>query len=257
MHGALYYKYLEKDKILALKACKGNFDGHMAISDLAISELYWWKNNIDISFNYIRHSPVDIILHSDASLKGWGAVMGLKSTGGRWSAKEATCHINVLELHAVFLALKCFKFSIANKHVRILVDNTTAVAVINHMGSIHSDQCHSMAKKIWEFCIANNIWLTAAHLPGSSNVKADHASRNFISIDTEWMLDTQILTRALNSFQFWPEIDLFASRLNKQFKKYCAFHVDPDAVVIDAFSFSWSNLQFYCFPPFSCILKVL
>ena len=33
MHGALYYKYLEKDKIVALKSCKGNFGDFMSISD--------------------------------------------------------------------------------------------------------------------------------------------------------------------------------------------------------------------------------
>ena len=107
---------------------------------------------------------MDIVLHSDASLEGWGAVMGKISTGGGWSAKEATCHINVLELHAVLLALRCFKTSVNNKHVKMLVDNTTAVATINHMGSVHSDACHLMAREIWEFCIAHNIWLTAAHL---------------------------------------------------------------------------------------------
>ena len=58
-------------------------------------------------------------------------------------------------------------------------------------------------------------------------------------------------------FQFQPEIDLFASRLNKKFQKYCAFHPDPDAIDIDGFSISWSNLKFYFFPPFSCILKAL
>ena len=72
----------------------------------------------------------DIVLHSDASLAGWGAVMGQISSGGRWLAKEATIHINTLELHAALLALKCFKASLANKHAKILV--------------VHSDACHSI-----------------------------------------------------------------------------------------------------------------
>ena len=190
MHGALYYKYLEKEKIAALGLCKGNFDSHMSLSVNAIAELNWWSKNIDTSFNRIRVPSVDIVLHSDASLEGWGAVMGQISSGGRWSAQEATCHINVLELHAVLLALKCFRTSSVNKHVKILVDNTTAVATINHMGSVHSDACHLMARKIWDFCISHNIWLTAAHLPGSANVDADYASRNFTNIDTEWMLNS-------------------------------------------------------------------
>jgi hypothetical protein len=114
---------------------------------------------------------------------------------------------NVLELHAVLLALKCFKVSITTKHVQILVDNTTAVAVINHMGSVHSDSYHLMARKIWEFCIHNDIWLTAAHLPGATNVDADHASRNFTSVDTEWMLNPTCLAEALQTLKFQPSID--------------------------------------------------
>ena len=138
-----------------------------------------------------------------------------------------------------------------------MVDNTIAVATINHMESVHSDACHSMVRQIWEFCIAHNIWLLAAHLPGSANVDADYASRNFSNIDTEWLLNTSILTKVIKTLRFQPEIDLFASRLNKKFEKYCAFHPHPDAIVIDAFSISWSNLKFYSFPPFSCILKAL
>ncbi len=44
-----------------------------------------------------------------------------------------------------------------------LIDNTTAVSCITHMGTSHSDLCNSITKTIWEWCIANHIWLSAAH----------------------------------------------------------------------------------------------
>lgn len=66
-----------------------------------------------------------------------------------------------------------------------------------------------------------------------------------------------LCTIAINKFKFTPEIDLFASRLNKQFTKYCSYRPDPEAAYIDAFSISWNNLKFYCFPPFSCILQTV
>ena len=62
---------------------------------------------------------------------------------------------------------------------------------------------------------------------------------------------------ALSRLNFKPEIDLFASRLNKQFDKYCSLWPDPNAFAIDAFTFPWTTEKFYCFPPFSCILLVL
>ena len=51
-----------------------------------------------------------------------------------------------------------------------MIDNTTAVAVINNMGAFHSTECHSLAVQIWEFCISHETtWLTAVHIPSSLN----------------------------------------------------------------------------------------
>lgn len=42
-----------------------------------------------------------------------------------------------------------------------------------------------------------------------------------------------------------PSIDLFASRLNFQTKPYIAWHPDPGAFAIDAFSVSWGKHFFF------------
>ena len=237
-YGALYYRNLEMDKVAALKLAKGNFEDKMCISQKGIFELNWWLCNIDSSFNTIRCPPVDATLYSDASLQGWGAVMNDKSTGGRWLPTESEHHINYLELLAAFFALQCFHSSLSGKHVKIMIDNTSAVAQINNMGTCHSEECNSLVLQIWEFCISHNIpWLTAAHIPGSSNVIADGESRHFHSQDTEWMLNPEILTGALKTLNFQPEIDLFASRLNKQLPVFCSFRPDPGASFINALLF--------------------
>ena len=257
-YGALYYRYLEMDKVKALKQSKGNFDALMSVSKKGVADMKWWLHNLDDSYNDICHPPVDITLYSDASLMGWGAVMDDTSTGGRWSPSEVKNHINCLELLAALFALKCFQSSLSGKHVKIMIDNTTAVSVINNMGTCHSDKCNSIAVQIWELCMLHNItWLTAAHIPGSSNCRADKESRDFHSEDTEWMIDPTLLGKALDALNFKPEIDLFASRLNRQFPIYCSFKPDPDASYIDAFTLSWSDKHFYCFPPFSCVLRAL
>ncbi|CAB4034632.1 Transposon Tf2-6 poly, partial [Paramuricea clavata] len=180
-YGALYYRYLEMDKVSALKISKGNFDAPMTISKDGLVELRWWVNHIDESFNYLMIPPIDITIYSDASLQGWGAVLGDTSSGGRWSPDECTNHINYLELLAAFFALKSFCTTIQGKHVKLMIDNTTAVAVINNMGSCHSRACHSVGCQIWQFCVEYNIWLTAAHIPGAKNVLADKKSRHFQS----------------------------------------------------------------------------
>ena len=57
------------------------------------------------------------------------------------------------------------------------------------------------------------------------------------------------------------DIDLFASLLNAQCNKYCAWKLDPNAEFIDAFSKVWNNFNNpYAFPPFSvlaiCLQKI-
>ena len=48
-----------------------------------------------------------VIIESDASSKGWGAVLEEQTqTGGVWTAEEAANHINYLELLAAFLATR-------------------------------------------------------------------------------------------------------------------------------------------------------
>ena len=61
-------------------------------------------------------------------------------------------HINVLELLAAYFALKSFRTQVTNKHVNLMIDNTTAVAVINHMAINHCHNCNVLAIKIGNFC---------------------------------------------------------------------------------------------------------
>ena len=255
-YGQCHYRAIEHDKITALKNSKGNFDSHICLSNSATQELHWWLLNLPNSFNFVVKPVVDVTMNSDASLSGWGGVMGEVSTGGHWTPDEANHHINYLEILAAYFVLKSFHQDIVNKHVKIMIDNTTAVAIINNMGTCHSDPCNSVACEIWKFCERNGIWLTAAYIPGKQNITADLESR-IKNIDTEWMLNPQCLAQALCSIPFSTLIDLFASRINKQFEVYVSYRPDPYAKHIDAFTISWSNEQFYCFPPFSCILKAI
>ena len=91
----------------------------------------------------------------------------------------------VLELLAAYFALKSFRTQVTNKHVKLMIDNTTAVAVINHMGTNHSHNYNVLATKFWNFCYENRIWITACHIPGEDNVEADRESRCFFKQDAE------------------------------------------------------------------------
>ncbi|XP_071943196.1 uncharacterized protein [Antedon mediterranea] len=255
-YGKCHYRAVERDKINALKTARGNFDSKMCLSSSAIEDLQWWLINLPQCFNVIGHLAIDLTIYTDASLSGWGAAMGEAATGGHWTVNERKYHINYLELLAAYFGLTSFSKQVLGKQVKLMIDNTTAVSIINNMGTCHSDPCNDITRTIWAFCESNNIWITAAHIPGVLNVTADFESRRQ-NIDTEWMLNSKTLCEVLTKLNVLPTIDLFASRLNKQFDKYISYRQDPYATDIDAFTISWQNILFYCFPPFNCVLRVI
>ena len=143
--------------------------------DIARQELNWWYHNIDTASKPINHTHPDIVVESDASLMEWGAACDGESIGGRWTYQETQQHINFLEMKAAFFAIQSFCTELHHKHIRLMIDNTTAVTYLNNMGGCHSVGCNSLAREIWDWCIHRNIWLSAAHLPGIKNVAADKA----------------------------------------------------------------------------------
>ena len=247
-HGPLYYRSLEHEKTTSLANHHGNYDAQVTLSADSISELHWWVNNVETATKRISHGEPRVFIQTDASTHGWGGVRDGIRTGGRWKPEEINSHINYLELLAILLTLKALCHDCQNKHIRVQCDNTTAVFYINNMGGSKSNNCNAITKHIWEFCIHQQIWLSAAHLPGCKNTDADLASRHF-NDRTEWMLDRRIFEQVATKFGY-PTIDLFASRLNNQCPNYASWRPDPGAQYVNAFSVNWHNFFFYAFPLF-------
>lgn len=90
------------------------------------------------------------------------------------------------------------------------------------MGGSKSRACNDIAKRIWQFALQRNNFLSSAHLPGKQNTLADRESRVF-NDRTEWMLHQDIFQKIS---QLWGpfEVDLFASRLNKQIDTYVSWN---------------------------------
>ena len=122
----------------------------------------------------------------------------------------------------------------SNIHVRLELDNTTAVTYINNMGGNKSNDCNMAVRQLWLWCIEHNIWVSAVHIPGTENVEADRQSRVFDE-HTEWSLSDSIFNQIRKNF-FTPTIDLFASRLNHKVDSYVSWHPDPGALAVDAFT---------------------
>ena len=254
--GKLHYRSLEQFKTSQLRLSKGKFDAKLSPIPLeGYLELKWWLEHIDKSIHRIKMPKVDLVIKTDASELGWGATDGTTPTGGRWGTTEYS-HINLLELKAIYLALCSYVRSPnRHQHVQIQSDSTVAISYVNNMGGKITN-LNNLAITIWDYCISQDCWITATHIPGKCNIVADRMSREF-DVNTEWSLSIQIFQHVLRHFDFFPDIDLFATRLNYKIDKYASWLPDPGATVVDAFSIPWTGLKFYAYPPFSLVGKVI
>jgi len=209
----LYYRSIEYCKSHELHL-GGNFDDLVCLSTQAEQDLRWIICNLR---NYNGKSfwelPVDLIIECNASNSGWGATCNGVKAYGHWSAWESGQHINVKELQAAFFSVQSF-YPIHKDvhHIRLKLDNSTAVANINKFGSIRSVALNDLSRNFWQWCLSKNIHVSAEHIPGIYNCTADSLSRKQKS-NLEWSLNDNIF-EAVCKLCFQPNIDLFASRLN-------------------------------------------
>ncbi|KYN28682.1 hypothetical protein ALC57_01935, partial [Trachymyrmex cornetzi] len=122
-------------------------------------------------------------------------------------------------------------------------------------GSVRYPTLSDIARDIWRWCETRNIYLFASYIASADNTIADRESR-VTNLNTEWSLST----RAFNLLEkgFGPfDIDFFASAINTKNELYVSWLPDPGSWAIDAFTLSWTSFNFYAFPPFILIPKVL
>jgi hypothetical protein len=169
MYGPLHFRLTEHEKSEALKQNAGNFDATMRLTSLARNELLWWIDSLDTAERDINRPEPQIVIRTDASKQGWGCAGNDPTTGRLWDITEKDNHINYLELLAVYLGLQAYKYLVHDKHVKVLVDNTTVQVVLNKMGTSHSPKLNMLVKTIWDCCISNCIWITVARIPGKEN----------------------------------------------------------------------------------------
>jgi hypothetical protein len=216
--------------------------------------LQWWASEANLVCGLPWREPQpSVMLTTDASMKAWGAHMGDLKVQGTWSSVQSTWHINILEMLAVFKALKAFQ--VFNKSVLVQTDNTTVISYINKAGGTRSPQLCQVTWNMFQWCMDRKILLQAVHIPGTKNLLADKLSRH-LSSPTEWELNNQVVSRL---FQLWglPEIDLFATFDNRKLPRFCSLFPHQQAVHQDALAISWDHMFAYAFPPLAILNQVL
>ena len=116
------------------------------------------------------------LIFTNASNQGWRAHLENMTVSGNWKIKKLL-HINVLELKAVFLALKELSKQILDKSVLIATHNATVVSYLSKQEGTHSwDRC-LLVWRILAYCNPRNILIGARHIQGCLNVIVDSLSR--------------------------------------------------------------------------------
>ena len=221
-----------------------------------LQSLKWWSQA-----NLLKGSPLHplestLSLFTDASEKGWGAHLGKDKISGIWSNKEQSLHINVLELKAVFLALKAFATKLQGQRVLICSDNQTVVSYLNKQGGTKSIQLVALVWRIIAWATPREIMIKARHIPGVLNVVADSLSRKDKVIHSEWELHPTVFKKIC---QIWhkPDLDMFATSANSKLPNYVSPIPDPQAWAIDALNIPWENLNGYAFCPVAIIPQMI
>ena len=174
----LHYRALQRLRNKALQQGRKDYDYPTRMDQESLRDLHWWIHKArKTNGRLIIPSIADLVITSDASTTGWGATCQNTNTGGSWTRQERMSDINILELKAAFLALQTFANRLNNRHILLLIDNTTVIAYINHKGGTHSRALSNIAIEMWEWCLARNLSIHAEHIPGRENVNADRESR--------------------------------------------------------------------------------
>ena len=191
----LFYHSLQGDLQRGLSNNNQSYNALLYLSPLAKEELSWWQEMLGRwNGKVLLHQQESVIIKSDASLQGWGAVCNGVRTGGPWSQSEQQLHINCLELLAATLAVKSFLKDREGSSVLLQLDNQTAVAYINNMGGTVSPQLTDLAKALWLWALSRDIVLSAEHILGTMNCIADMESRT-LRDRTDWKLHPQIFNQ--------------------------------------------------------------
>lgn len=222
----------------------------------AMLDLEWWVTNLATTNSRpVKPLLPDLLIQSDASGSGWGAVYNRIETRGTWSLHESSLHINCLGLLAATYAIKAFTKSLSNAHVLIQMDNTSAIAYVNKMGGTKQGVLDKHARSLSEWCLARKITLRAEHIPGRLNVIADAESQAKPDA-ADWKLDSEVFKVLNHSFSPFT-VDLFANRNNTQLERFYSYLPDPLAEQYDALVQPWREENAYAFPPFNLISKCL
>ena len=235
----------------------GSWSDRISVTPTILHQVAWWASPAVLQGVSLSALETEITLFTDASSHGWGAQLGSRTLQGTWSPRQASQHINLLQMEGVFLSVTRFLPQPKSRVVRLMCDNAMVVSYINKEGGSKSFRLTRLTIRLLKFCDRKGIRLVPVHLPGSRNIQADALSRVGQTLATEWAINGQLLHPV---FSAWgtPVIDLFATFANRKLSVFVSPFPDQRAKYVDGMSVPWSGMgMVYAFPPFKMLPAVL
>ena len=211
--------------------------------------LRWWlrASRLDSVTPWIPPPP-SVTVVTDATDIGWGFQTSERhQESGLWTEEWRLQHINMRELQVVYIALSRIP-SLAGRSIQVLSDNMAAVQCINRQGSTRCEALLVVSEALLGLADYQRSHIVATHLAGSENLWADALSRDDPSAVNWSLLETTFHDLSLRLGR--PEIDLFASHLNRKTDLYLTRFESTVAGGPDAFAVDWNQWgHIYLFPP--------
>ena len=140
----------------------------------------------------------------------------------------------------------------------VATNNASVVSYIDKQGGTHSPALCTEVHRSLEtsYVVSSRGNNSVRHIPGRFNILAGCLSRMLKPIQTKWSLNQRIANQVFQMMGY-PNIDLFATRLNNRLPVYVSPITDNRALVIGALSMNWDRIHGYAFPPFYTIPAVL
>ncbi|KAA6402947.1 MAG: putative Transposon Ty3-I Gag-Pol polyprotein [Streblomastix strix] len=169
--------------------------GYLRMGRKVLPEIFWWINQVRI-IKPIRATilPVEAILRTDASEDGWGTELEILNSKMKIKESEKWTKENCL---------------------RIETDNK--VAAFNIRRGAAAIALVKLTDRILQEAESLEIQLTSLHVPGKENQVAYSLSR--LEIIGNYMINSAVLSEALELLLIQSSIDVFANRNNRQCRR--------------------------------------
>jgi hypothetical protein len=203
-------------------------------------------------------NDTEAVLQTDASDIGWGASLIVKgkevgTCAQKWTDAEKMLDITHREALASALAVEHLMEHIPPGCRLKLETDAVSTAFAWKKGSKLPAMNGHIAPQV-KALSNKGIYIEPRHIPGTTNKRADWLSRN--PDPKNYRLNQDLFQAACRHFHIRPEVDLFASRHNRQCQKYGSWRADIKSLG-NAFQLHWGKFIAWVNPPWELIPQVL